>query len=192
MTGDCGLTRACLQAKSDLPALAVGRGDSVLRSVMANQLAVECRLHYDESLLAEKKNNVSVSSSLDPASMTMDLPDAALFSMDDPKISSIDPKLSAGGVMEVSLDDNMLLAEQHSSSKKMNSNSGSDVLDTKDKRKEGTEAGEDMGVPALDKAADISTTAEDKNRSQEESSVSVRTPPRNNVVPFRRQQVPRS
>ena len=73
--------------------------------------AVMCRLHLDESTLIEKKNAARVTSSIDLAQLSMDLPDQAVFSMDDPS-SKHGTKPAAGGVMEVVKDDNMIMASQ--------------------------------------------------------------------------------
>ena len=72
---------------------------------------VDCRLHLDEFVLAEKKHVANVNNSIDPATLSMASPDQALFSMDDPG-SMEDFMPAAGGVMMLARDDNTLSAAQ--------------------------------------------------------------------------------
>ena len=168
---------------------------------------VMCRLHFDESTLAEKKNIANVSSSIDPANMTMDLPDAALFSMDDPGASTDDPKLAPGGVLEVFRNDNMLFADQQSSHKKTNDNddlvhlrkaiedgvvteSSHGAMNDGMKDGKGMKDGEGMNKDSLLTSA-ANKAADDNKMLQDDSRAGSQGPPKNNVVPFKRQKAPR-
>ena len=68
----------------------------------------------NETVLAEKKAAAVANSSLDVAALSMDTPDQALFSMDDPNLKP-NADLAPGGVMVVSHDDNMITAQQQKS-----------------------------------------------------------------------------
>lgn len=67
-----------------------------------------CRLHLDEQILAEKKQGLATSS-LDPAAMSMEAADEALFTPDD-IVHSAFP--NAGGVLAASRDRNTMLVQQ--------------------------------------------------------------------------------
>ena len=160
-----------------------------------------CRLHFDESSLAEKKIVANVSSSIDPTNMIMDLPDAALFSMDVPSSSTDDPKLAPGGVLEVSRNENVLFADQQTSFKKTHDNDdlallrqavvggiGNENSDgaTNDGIKDGKGMSRDSLVKsAADKAGDETKVLQDESRTGTQGR------PKNNVVPFKRQKAPR-
>lgn len=160
-----------------------------------------CRLHFDESTLAEKKNVANVSSSIDPANMTMDLPDAALFSMDDPTPSTDDPKLAPGGVLEVARNENVLFADQQSSLKKTDESDdlvrlrkaivvGVVTESSHGATNDGMKDGKGMNNDSLLKSA-ANKAADDSKVLQDDSWAGSQGPPKNNVVPFKRQKAPR-
>lgn len=155
-----------------------------------------CRLHFDESALAEMKNLASVS--IDPACMNLDLPDAALFSMDDPSSSTDDPKPAPGGVLEVCMDDNTLAAEQQ---KEVESTNDEDTLrqnvvneigSAKMGRVTNNTAGdvrtEGMTDDAVQKSA-AKTAADSDDMLRDTSTADAQ--PKNNVLPFKRHRAPR-
>ena len=164
-----------------------------------------CRLHFDESALAEKKNVAIVSSSIDPTCMNMDLPDAALFSMDDPAKSTGDAKLAPGGVLEVSMGDNMLAAEQQNHAQDMESINDRDSLHRaivgeistdnmskimNDDVKGGDVENKGMNNAALQKSA-AKKAADGHNTLQNASGDDVQGSSKGNVVPFKRHRAPR-
>ncbi len=164
----------------------------------------ESRLHLHESVLAEKKSVAHVGSSIDPASMSMELPDQALFSMDQP--APVDhPKLAPGGVMSIARDDNALSAQQEGpvsddwtplrkaifdageTGKHMNA--------MNDRTNECTTDGNDVKTQKEVKAIKSANAAEpDENDHNEhiQPQIEAKGPSRNNVVPFFRPKVPRS
>ena len=157
-----------------------------------------CRLHFDESALAEMKNLASVS--IDPACMNLDLPDAALFSMDDPAKYTDDSKPAPGGVMEVCRDDNMLTAEQHK--EKESTNDGDSLHghvvnengSTKVDKVTNDTNGADVGIKGMtdDDAMHESAAknvADSDNMLQNASTADAQ--PKNNVLPFKRHRAPR-
>lgn len=73
------------------------------------------RLHFHESTLAEKKNMAHVNSSIDPATISMEAPDQALFSMDDP-VHMTHANHAPGGGMAVARHDNILSVTQQDNS----------------------------------------------------------------------------
>lgn len=163
-----------------------------------------CRLHFDESALAEKKNVAIVSTSIDPACMNMDLPDAALFSIDDPAKFTDDSKLAPGGVLEVSMNDNMLAAEQqnHADMEAIDdwdslrqaivSEVSTDNMSkaTNNEVKAGDVDFEGMTDAALEKSA-AKSAADDDKLLQNASGNDVQGSPKGNVLPFKRQKAPR-
>lgn len=132
----------------------------------------------------------------------MDLPDAALFSMDDPARST--DKVAPGGVMEVTMDDNMLAAEQQTHAEDMEQINDWDSLRQT--------IVDDIGVENMDKATDVGVqndvgnegmidaalqkpavkkAADNTKVLQDESKADVQGPSKGNVVPFKRQSAPR-
>lgn len=73
------------------------------------------RLHLHESTLAEKRNMAHVNSSIDPATISMEAPDQALFSMDDP-VHMTHANCAPGGGMAVARHDNILSVTQQDDS----------------------------------------------------------------------------
>lgn len=168
-------------------------------------LHYHCRLHFDESAIAEKKNVANVTSSIDPACVNMDLPDAALFSWDDPAKATDDPQLSPGGALEVSLNDNMLAAEQQNQAPEMEITLDWDslrqaIVDVTspdnmskteiDEVKAGDTGKEGMTDAALQKSA-VEKAAQSNNVLQDASAADLQASPKGNVVPFKRQSAPR-
>ena len=139
--------------------------------------------------------------SIDVACMNMDLPDAALFSMDDPARST--DKVAPGGVMEVTMDDNMLAAEQQTHAEDMEQISDWDSLRQT--------IVDDIGVEKMDKATDVvqndvgnegmidaalqnpavKKASDNTTVLQDASKADVQGPSKGNVVPFKRQSAPR-
>ena len=172
-------------------------------------LHYHCRLHFDESALAEKKNVAIVSSSIDPTCMNMDLPDAALFSMDDPAKSTGDSKLAPGGVLEVSMGDNMLAAEQQNHAQDMETINDWESLrqamvgefstDNMIKATNGDVKAGDVDNNGVTDAALQNSAAKKaadsvkmlQNAPKYASGNDVQGSPKGNVVPFKRQRAPR-
>ena len=164
----------------------------------------ESRLHLHESVLAEKKSVAHVGSSIDPASMSMELPDQALFSMDQP--APVDhPKLAPGGVMSIARDDNALSAQQEgpvSDDWTPLRNAIFDAGETgkqtnamNDRTNECTTDGNDVKAKKEVKALESASAAEpDENHHNEhvQPQIEAKEPSKNNVVPFFRPKVPRS
>lgn len=155
--------------------------------------------------MAEKKNVANVTSSIDPACVNMDLPDAALFSLDEPAKSTDDPQLAPGGVLEVSMNDNMLAAEQQSHAPEMEDIHDWDSLRQaivheispdnmskaeNDEVKAGASGKEGMTDASLQKSA-IEKAAQNKSVLQDASAADLQASPKGNVVPFNRQRAPR-
>lgn len=155
--------------------------------------------------MAEKKQVATVTSSIDPACVNMDLPDAALFSFDDPAKSTDDPQLAPGGVLEVSMNDNVLAAEQQNHAPEMENIHDWDSLrqaivdeissDNTSKAEinevnAGDIAEEGMTDAALQKSA-AEKAAQNKSVLQDASAADLQASPRGNVVPFKRQSAPR-
>lgn len=142
------------------------------------------------------KNLASVS--IDPACMNLDLPDAALFSMDDPSRSTDDPKPAPGGVMEVCMDDNMLAVEQKKKELQSINNKDSSSQHVNAIAKIGQATNDtagvgDMGTEGMTDDAQQKTAAKkaaDSDRMlQDESTADAQ--PKNNVLPFKRHRAPR-
>lgn len=155
--------------------------------------------------MAEKKQVATVTSSIDPACVNMDLPDAALFSLDDPAKSTDDPQLAPGGVLEVSMNDNMLAAEQQNHAPETENIHDWDSLRQAivheissdntskaeiDEVKVGDIGEEGMTDAALQKSA-AEKAAQNKSVLQDASAADLQASPRGNVVPFKRQSAPR-
>ena len=102
--------------------------------------------------------------------MQMDLPDAALFNIDDPAKTLDDFELAPGGVMEKSTGDSILMAEQQSKAKKR-------------------DARDDWGGLHNGLHNDLSTVA-DSEVTDDGSRASLQAIPKNSVVPFQRHRVP--
>ena len=171
----------------------------------AHLLIPESRLHLHESVLAEKKSVAHVDSRIDPASMSMESPDQALFSMDHP--GPMDPpKLAPGGVMSVARDDNALSAAQQegpvSDDWTLLRNAIFDAGETgkqtnamNDRTNECTTDGNDVKAKKEVKALESASAAErDENDHNEhvQPQIEAKEPSKNNVVPFFRPKVPRS
>ena len=155
--------------------------------------------------MAEKKHVATVTSSIDPACVNMDLPDAALFSLDDPAKSTDDPQLAPGGVLEVSMNDNMLAAEQQNHAPEMANIQDCDSLRQaiadeispdimskadNDEVKAGVIGEEGMSDAALQKSA-VEKAAQNKSMLQDASAADLQASLKGNVVPFKRQSAPR-
>ena len=163
-----------------------------------------CRLHFDESALAEKKNVAIVSTNIDPSCMNMELPNAALFSMDDPAKPKGDPKLAPGGVLEVAMDENMLAAEQQNHANMKTTNDwdglrrsivGELNIDNmsrpmNDDVKAGDVDCKRVPTAALHNLA-VKTGADSDKLLKNASGNDVQSSPKGNVVPFKRQRAPR-
>ena len=165
----------------------------------------ESRLHLHESVLAEKKSVAHVDSSIDPASMSMESPDQALFSMDHP--APVDhPKLAPGGVMSIARDDNALSAAQQEGPVRDDwtplrkaifdaGETGKHVNAMNDRTNECTTDENDVKTVKEVKAIKSANAAEpDENDHNEhiQPQIEAKGPSRNNVVPFFRPKVPRS
>ena len=167
-------------------------------------LVPDFRLHLPESVLAQKKSVAHVDSSIDPASMSMELPDQALFSMDHPAPDH--PKLAPGGVMSIARDDNALSAAQQEGPVSDDwtplrkaifdaGETGKHVNAMNDRTNECTTDGNDVKTQKEVKARQSANAAEpDENDHNEhvQRQIEAKGPSRNNVVPFFRPKVPRS
>lgn len=137
--------------------------------------------------------------------MNMDLPDAALFSMDNPAKSTDDSKLAPGGVLEVAMSDNMLAAEQQNYAQHVETLNDCDSLrqaiagetsteDMSTAMHDGIKAGDgdSKGVTgaALQKPAAKKAAVSD-SLLQNVSGNDVQGSPAGNVVPFKRKRAPR-
>lgn len=163
------------------------------------------KLHLHESVLAEKKSVAHVDSSIDPASMSMELPDQALFSMDHPAPVA-HPKLSPGGVMSIARDDNALSAAQQEDPVSDDwsplrkaifdaGEPGKHMNAMNDRTNERTQEGNDVKAKKEAKAMQSASAAEpDENDHSEhvQPQIEANVPSKNNVVPFFRPRVPRS
>ena len=165
----------------------------------------ESRLHLHESVLAEKKSVAHVDSSIDPASMSMESPDQALFSMDHP--APMDhPRLAPGGVMSIARDDNALSAAQLEGPVSGDwtpvrkaifdaGETGKHMKAMNDRTNECTTDGNDVKTQKEVKAIKSANAAEaDENDHNEDiqPQIEAKAPSRNKVVPFFRPKVPRS
>ena len=165
----------------------------------------EFRLHLHESVLAEKKSVAHVDSSIDPASMSMESPDQALFSMDHPAPVA-HPKLAPGGVMSIARDDNALSAAQQEGPVSDDwsplrkaifdaGETGKHMNAMNDRTNERTQDGNDVKAKKEAKAMQSASAAEpDENDHNEhgQPQIEANVPSKNNVVPFFRPRVPRS
>lgn len=132
--------------------------------------------------------------------MNLDLPDAALFSMDEPPRSMDEPKLASGGVLEVCMDDNMLAAEHHKELEHINDRKSwrKTVLNETEPAEAcqathdadvGNESGNEGRIggalqkPAAKKPADSEQMLQDVSTDDAQS--------KNNVLPFKRHRAPR-
>ena len=167
----------------------------------------ESRLHLHEAVLAEKKSVAHVDSSIDPASMSMESPDQALFSMDHPAVDH--PKLAPGGVMSIARDDNALSAAQQEgpvsddwsplrkaifdageTGKHMNAmNDRTNECNTYASR--GTDVKTQKEVKAIQSAI-AAEPDENYHNEHGQPQTEAKGPSKNNVVPFFRPKVPRS
>ncbi len=170
-----------------------------------HRLFLESRLHLHESVLAEKKSVAHVDSSVDPASMSMESPDQALFSMDHP--APMDhPRLAPGGVMSIARDDNALSAAQLEGPVSGDwtpvrkaifdaGETGKHMKAMNDRTNECTTDGNDVKTQKEVKAIKSANAAEaDENDHNEDiqPQIEAKAPSRNKVVPFFRPKVPRS
>ncbi|KAL0024896.1 hypothetical protein WJX77_000787 [Trebouxia sp. C0004] len=162
------------------------------------------KLHLHESVLAEKKTVAHVDSRIDPASMSMELPDQALFSMDHP--GPVDhPKLAPGGVMSIARADNALSAAQQEGPFRDDwtplrkaifdaGETGKHVNAMSDRTNKCTTDGKDVTAKKEVKALKSASAAEpDENGHNElvQPQIEAKGPSKNNVVPFFRPKVPR-
>lgn len=160
------------------------------------------KLHLHEWVLAEKKSVALVDSSIDPASMSMELPDQALFSMDHP--GPVDhPKLAPGGVMSVGRDDNALSAAQQEGPVSDDwtplrkaifaaGETGKQMKVMNDRTNECTTDENDVKAEKEVKAIQSASAAQPDENAHNEPQIEAKGPSKNNVVPFFRPKVPRS
>lgn len=130
------------------------------------------KLHMDEAVLAEKKAAALANSSLDVATLeSMDNPDQALFSMDDPKPNA---HVTPGGSMVVSHDDNSMTAQQETVK----------IADDS--------SATHAAVNASDDNSSSGSMSNDENDINGKPGKGVKGAVRGNVVPFARSKVPHS
>ena len=128
----------------------------------------------DDSVLAEKKAAAIANSSLDLAALeSIDNPDQALFSMDDPYLRPV-TNPAPGGSMVVSHDDNSMSAQQ-------------EIVKCADQSSASCDA-----FNASDDNSSSGSMSNDENDINGKPVKGVKGAVQGNVVPFARSQVPHS